>query len=176
MSHRDPTGCGISTPSLRANLSRECAPDDRLREAIQLPFTPSFRGSRSESPESIAPIVSMVSGLATSSRPGMTKTGLLRRRRPTQRRFDTPPHSRGMNRTRVLPDVALKESKGAGNAGRTARARSLACETRKHTSVVTAGRRKRPAFPARMVLTFLRTLPGDRAFLPPSPAEHHPPT
>src|SRR6266446_4917071 len=29
-----------ATPSLRANGSRECAPDDRLREAIQ---TPSFR-------------------------------------------------------------------------------------------------------------------------------------
>jgi hypothetical protein len=26
---------GISLPSLRANGSRECAPDDRLREAIQ---------------------------------------------------------------------------------------------------------------------------------------------
>jgi hypothetical protein len=33
------------------------------------------------------------------------------------------------------------------------------------------GRRNRPAFPHAMVLRLIRTLPGDRAFLPPSPAE-----
>ena len=30
-----------------------------------------------------------------------------------------------------------------------------------------------PAFPARWALQLIRTLPGDRAFLPPSPADHH---
>jgi hypothetical protein len=31
-----------------------------------------------------------------------------------------------------------------------------------------------PAFPARWLERLIRTLPGDRAFLPPSPADHHP--
>jgi hypothetical protein len=33
---------GGSTPSLRANGSRECAPDDKLRDAIQL----TIRGTK----------------------------------------------------------------------------------------------------------------------------------
>jgi hypothetical protein len=54
------------------------------------------------------------------------------------------------------------------------RTRSLAWENKNHTSVVTAGtRRNHPAFPHAIGFNgFLRALPGDRAFLPPSPADH----
>ena len=50
-------------------------------------------------------------------------------------------------------------------------ARSLVCERKKHTSL--SHRRytgRHPAFPARWLYGFLRARPGDRAFLPPSPA------
>jgi hypothetical protein len=48
--------------------------------------------------------------------------------------------------------------------------RSLACESEKHASIVTTGEPNIPAFPARWCYGFLRALPGDRAFLPPSQA------
>jgi hypothetical protein len=40
------------------------------------------------------------------------------------------------------------QTEGAGNAGRIRRTRSLACKSRKHTSVVTTGSPITPAFPA----------------------------
>jgi hypothetical protein len=43
-------------------------------------------------------------------------------------------------------------------------------ERKKHTSVVTTGSPEQPAFPAQWFYGLLRALPGDRAFLPPSPA------
>jgi hypothetical protein len=50
--------------------------------------------------------------------------------------------------------------------------RSLACEIKKHTSVVTTGPPEKPGIPARNGFNaFLRALPGDRAFLSPSSAE-----
>jgi hypothetical protein len=49
-----------------------------------------------------------------------------------------------------------------------ARTRSLACEKKQHTSSVTTGTPHQQAFPARWFYGFLRALPGDRAFLPPS--------
>jgi len=48
------------------------------------------------------------------------------------------------------------------------RARSLACEIKKHTSVVTTVTPVSPGIPCAMVYDLLRALPGDRAFLPPS--------
>src|SRR5436309_6628649 len=49
--------------------------------------------------------------------------------------------------------------------------RSLACKNKKHTSIVTTGSPGLPGIPARNGFNgFLCTLPGDRAFLPPSPA------
>jgi hypothetical protein len=49
--------------------------------------------------------------------------------------------------------------------------RSLACKVKKHTSVVTTGPPGSPGIPARNGFNgFLRALPGDRAFLSPSPA------
>jgi hypothetical protein len=49
------------------------------------------------------------------------------------------------------------------------RTRSLVCESRKHTSIITTGTPNIPAFPARWFYGLLRDLLGDRAFLPPSP-------
>src|SRR5438309_7749003 len=50
--------------------------------------------------------------------------------------------------------------------------RSLACKIKKHTSVVTTGSPGSPGIPARNGFNSLyRALPGDRAWLSPSPAE-----
>jgi hypothetical protein len=51
------------------------------------------------------------------------------------------------------------------------RARSLACKGRKHASKSPRSRRKHPAFPAQWLYGLFRALPGDRAFLPPSPVK-----
>jgi hypothetical protein len=57
------------------------------------------------------------------------------------------------------------------------RTRSLACENKKHTSVVTTGKDGFNRHSLRDGFNgFLRALPGDRAFLPPSLADHHPQT
>src|SRR6478672_5843848 len=48
--------------------------------------------------------------------------------------------------------------------------RSLVCKKNKHTSVVTTVTPERPAFPAQWFYGLLRALPGDHAFLTPSPA------
>jgi hypothetical protein len=52
------------------------------------------------------------------------------------------------------------------------RARSLACKIKKHTSIVPTVTPDTPGIPYAMVYGFLRALPGDRAFLSPSPAEN----
>src|ERR1700716_4252678 len=53
--------------------------------------------------------------------------------------------------------------------------RSLAWKNNNHTSVVTTGPPRSPGIPARNGFTgFLRALPGDRAFLSPSPCERRP--
>jgi hypothetical protein len=49
--------------------------------------------------------------------------------------------------------------------------RSLACKVKKHTSVVTTGSPEQPGIPCAMVYGLFRALLGDRACLPPSPAE-----
>ena len=48
------------------------------------------------------------------------------------------------------------------------RARSLVCEIKKHTSIVTTVTPDSPGIPRAMVYGLYRALPGDRAFLPPS--------
>ena len=50
-------------------------------------------------------------------------------------------------------------------------ARSLACKSRKHASKSPRSHRKHPAFPAQWFYGLFRALPGDRAFLPPSPTK-----
>ena len=51
------------------------------------------------------------------------------------------------------------------------RARSLVCEIKKHTSIVTTVTPDSPGIPRAMVYGLYRALPGDRAFLPPSSAK-----
>jgi hypothetical protein len=61
---------------------------------------------------------------------------------------------------------------GAGNAGRSVRARGLACKIKKHTSVVTTVTPVSPGIPRAAGFNGLfQALPGDRAFLSPSPAQ-----
>jgi hypothetical protein len=67
------------------------------------------------------------------------------------------------------------KSEGAGNAGRSMRPQPrVVC--RKHTRWSPRSHRKHPAFPAQWFYGLYRALPGDRACLPPSPAESPPQT
>jgi hypothetical protein len=99
------------------------------------------------------------------------------RRSPTRRlrawrafRHGTPAPSRGANAPEWSGSTALGKQGGRRECRVLDRTRSLVCEKQKHTSVVTTGRPNIPAFPARWFYGFLRALPGDRAFLPPSSA------
>jgi hypothetical protein len=72
---------------------------------------------------------------------------------------------------RVLPSTSRPlQSEGAGNAGRPMRpiaARAMVVVERTRVSQVTP---ESPGIPRAMVYGLFRALPGDRAFLPPSPA------
>ena len=74
------------------------------------------------------------------------------------------------------PELSMYPSpiEGVGNAGCTSAPTASRGKNKNHTSIVTAGtRRFHPAFPhANGFNGFLRALPGDRAVLPPSPADH----
>jgi hypothetical protein len=86
---------------------------------------------------------------------------------------NSPPRSATASRSRracarVLswrPDPEIQRAQGMPGARC---ARSLACEIRKHTSIVTTVTPVHPAFPAQWFYSLYRALPGDRAFLPPS--------
>jgi hypothetical protein len=135
--------CRNRPPSLRANGSRECAPDDRLREAIQR-----------QKPR--------------------RNSGLLRR---------YAPRNDGRIRVRIpaaqmAPEFCMirspEKTRAWGMPGAQS-TRSLACEIKKHTSVVTArstGKTRHSR--TQWFYGFLRALPDDRALLPPSLAEHRP--
>jgi hypothetical protein len=101
----------------------------------------------------------------SGSSPRMTTTG----------QEHTPPFPRRLC-ARVMREIlASSKEEGAGNAGCVDCTRGLACERKKHTSVVTTGTPERPGIPRASGFNgFLRTLPGDRAFLPPSLTDHHP--
>src|ERR1700743_3965105 len=67
---------------------------------------------------------------------------------------NTPPPSRGANRTRVVDETGVPRSlEGAGNAGCSAAPAASRAKNKKHTSKSPQVRRRTPAFPARMVLT-----------------------
>jgi hypothetical protein len=71
---------------------------------------------------------------------------------------------------RVVPDRSAPKKRAWGMPGAQC-TRSLAWEKNNHTSVVTTGPPEQPGIPARNGFNgFLRALPGDRAFLSPSPA------
>ena len=69
-------------------------------------------------------------------------------------RNDTTRHAPAISR-HDLPEswIILHPTEGAGNAGRSDSARSLACEIKKHTSIVTTVTPETPGIPRAMVLT-----------------------
>jgi hypothetical protein len=69
---------------------------------------------------------------------------------------------------RVCKNLVPPMTEGAGNAGRSARPQPRA-QCRKGTRQSPWSRRKRPAFPAQWFYGLFGTLPGDLAFLSPSP-------
>jgi hypothetical protein len=71
---------------------------------------------------------------------------------------------------RVMQNRSPKKKKRAQGKPGAQCTRSLACESKKHTSVVTTGSPELPGLPCALVLTAYNVLPGDRALLPPSPA------
>src|SRR4051812_18939922 len=83
----------------------------------------------------------------------------------------TPPHSRGALRPDFASTMPSNErAQGKPDARRT---RSLASEIKKDTSVVTTGSPEQSGLPCAIGFNgLLRALPGDRAFLPPSSADH----
>jgi hypothetical protein len=82
----------------------------------------------------------------------------------------TPPHSRGALRPSFAKIFALETGRAQGKPDARC-TRSLACEIKKHTSVVTTGSPGQPGLPCTMVYGLLRALPGDQAFLTPSSAD-----
>src|SRR5260221_4135350 len=89
---------------------------------------------------------------------------------------DTHPRSRGAMRPRFARNFLTLRSEGAGNAGRPMRpiaACAMVVVERTRVSQVTP---ESPGTPRAMVYGLYRALLGDRALLPPSPAELLPPT
>jgi hypothetical protein len=83
---------------------------------------------------------------------------------------DTASRSRGWS----CPSFALKfpcplQSEGAGNAGRPMRPIAACAEIVELRTRVSQVTPESPGIPHAMVLRIIRDLPGDRAFLPPSP-------
>src|SRR5207237_7479396 len=83
----------------------------------------------------------------------------------------TRPHSPGANAPELCKQfVAPKKTEGAGKAGCSMRPQPRT-QRKKRTSVVATGSPKQSDLPCAMVYGLFRALPGDRAFLPPSPAD-----
>src|ERR1700742_2532325 len=80
---------------------------------------------------------------------------------------DVSPHSRGVLRPSFASRFTLLEERVQGKPGAGCTRGSRAT---KSTGVGPQVNRSIPAFPARWCYGFLRALPGDRAFLPPSSA------
>src|SRR5882672_1639871 len=70
---------------------------------------------------------------------------------------------------RAVHELFRPEERAQGNAGCPLHPQSV-CKGRKHTGVTT-GTPEHPAFPAQWFYGLFRALPGDRALLPPSPAD-----
>ena len=135
-------------PSLRANGSRECAPDDRLREAIHSPAVIA-----SAAKQSIAPRKERMDCFAALA--------MTCRRVRTSRR-DAPEALHEISRP--------KRAWGTPDARWHPRPRVHLVVVER--TRVTTSTPESPGVPARNGFNgFLRALPGDRAFLPPSPAD-----
>jgi hypothetical protein len=85
-------------------------------------------------------------------------------------RQDTPSHSRDAKRPSCTANIRHLKQRAQGMPGARS-ARSLACR-KKTRELVTTVTPVHPAFPAQWFYGFLRALPGDRAWLPPSPADY----
>src|SRR6202045_129334 len=98
-------------------------------------------------------------------RPGMRRVFV-----STSRSTNTTSRSRGLICPRFARDFLTLHSEGAGNTGRPMRpiaACAMSVVERTRVSQVTP---ESPGTPRAMVYGLFRALPGDRAFLPPSPA------
>src|SRR2546423_8432861 len=83
---------------------------------------------------------------------------------------DTASHSRGATRPRVVNVLSLEKRRAQGRPGARC-TRGLVCNV--HKEMRTRAYRfsgNTPAFPAQWFYGLYRALPGERAFLPPSPA------
>src|SRR5256885_1450481 len=105
---------------------------------------------------SCAPENLEIPGLVLAHHPGMTCSDM---------RF----RSRGMFCPRFSNSFAPLKREGAGNAGCALHPRSRVpkCVKKAHTSIQGSG--NTPTSPAQWLYGLLRALPGERAFLPPSP-------
>src|SRR6202000_349525 len=81
------------------------------------------------------------------------------------------PHSRGAISRPGLANIALETARAQGMPG-ARRTHCLACKTKKTDAGSTQVRRHHSGTPCAMGLRLLRDLPGEPAFLPPSPASH----
>src|ERR1700694_3929896 len=141
-------------PSLRANGSRECAPDDRLREAIHASQRrPRERGD----PYAVPSMFRVVSMALLDRRAPATTAGGYGSPRSRGRRADifqtaapisdTASPSRGAMRPSGARTLSLEKQRAQGSRGPAAPAASRAM-CRKHTSVVPTAAPGHPAFPA----------------------------
>jgi hypothetical protein len=100
-------------------------------------------------------------------------SGLLRRFAPRNdfsNRNVTPPHSRGANGVRVFATTSL-ETEGAGNAGCSTHPQPRVRNKKAHEIVTTGSPKSFRHSLREWFYGLLRDLLGDRALLPPSPAE-----
>src|SRR6266581_3475169 len=88
--------------------------------------------------------------LPSGGRPYMTKGGLLRFARNDEKNFMTP-RSRGARRPSCARTVRPRKQRAQGMPG-AQRTRSIACEIKKHTSIVTTVTPESPGIPRAMVL------------------------
>jgi hypothetical protein len=94
--------------------------------------------------------------------------------RPLAPRNDMRPPSRRANAPELCTNHPPAKQRARGTPGVRC-TRSLACKTKKHTSVITTGLPVSTGVPrANGFNGLFRALPGDRAFLPPSPAGQDP--
>jgi hypothetical protein len=124
-----PRPCALK-PSLRANGSRERAPDDRLREAIHSAANEEWIASSL----SLLAITFAVR-IHISNSPPCT---------------DTASRSRRRLRARFARSVPPSEDQRAQGMPGAQCARSLACDEKKHTNIVTTVTRERPGIPRAM--------------------------
>ena len=120
------------------------------------------------SPESIATIGSMDSGLALRAPRNDEVMWMRAADFKSQTTIATPSRSRRVYRARYGLLVPPSSSEGAGNAGRPMRPMAACAGVVIERTRVSQVTPESPGIPRAMVYGLCRTLPGDRAFLSPS--------